>query len=71
MQSEIRGTALPNRKLDKLYQQSPNISRNDLEMALTEVQIIYSFSHRMIDCPKDVGLTVLQFAKAIARIPYK
>lgn len=48
-----------------------NIGRMAFETALTELQLVANVSHRMLDTAEDLGVTVMQFSKSVAEIPYK
>ncbi|XP_014485019.1 PREDICTED: crossover junction endonuclease EME1 [Dinoponera quadriceps] len=49
----------------------PIISRQQLEMCLTEVQIVDKCSSRLIENAQDLGLMIYQYTKSISEIPYK
>lgn len=49
----------------------PIISRQQLEMCLTEVQIIVKCSSRLIENSQDLALMICQYTKSISEIPYK
>lgn len=58
-------------KNDKLFGASPKISRKDLELCLTEVQILNNCSSRIVQSAEELALVIHQYSKAIAEIPYK
>nr|XP_012153371.1 PREDICTED: uncharacterized protein LOC100881519 isoform X2 [Megachile rotundata] len=47
------------------------ISRQELEMCLNEIQIVAKCNSRLINTSQDLALMVYQCTKAIAEIPYK
>ncbi|XP_012522155.1 crossover junction endonuclease EME1 [Monomorium pharaonis] len=49
----------------------PTISRQQLEMCLTEIQIIAKCSCKLIENIQDLAMTVCQYTKSISEIPYK
>lgn len=49
----------------------PIISRQQLEMCLTEIQIVAKCSSRLIENVQDLALMVYQYTKSISEIPYK
>lgn len=49
----------------------PTISRQQLEMCLTEIQIVAKCSSRLIENIQDLILMVCQYTKSISEIPYK
>lgn len=60
-----------NNKSNQHFETFPIISRQQLEMCLTEVQIIAKCSSRLIENAQDLGLLVYQYTKSISEIPYK
>lgn len=48
-----------------------NAGRFAFETALTELQLVYNISHRLLDTAEDVAQVFLQFSKSIAEKPYK
>lgn len=56
-----------NRRFDTL----PIISRQQLEMCLTEIQVVAKCSSRLIENAQDLALMVYQYTKSISEIPYK
>lgn len=56
-----------NQRFDTL----PTISRQQLEICLTEIQIAAKCSSRLIENAQDLALTVCQYTKSISEIPYK
>jgi len=56
-----------NQRFDTL----PIISRRQLEMCLTEIQIVAKCSSRLIENTQDLALMVHQYTKSISEIPYK
>lgn len=61
----------PKKKYAKTYASVPKISKRQLEMALTEVQIFHSICYKFIDDKDELGQMVFHFTKAIAQVPYK
>ncbi|KAK9871347.1 hypothetical protein WA026_011613 [Henosepilachna vigintioctopunctata] len=55
----------------KLFENVPTVSRRTVEYALTEIQLLYSISHRMLETKKELALFVFQLTKSIAQLPYK
>ncbi|XP_046813798.1 crossover junction endonuclease EME1 [Vespa crabro] len=55
----------------KVYRESPEISKQQLEMCLAEIQIINKCNNRLIENASDLALMIYQYTKAIAEIPYK
>nr|XP_012222936.1 PREDICTED: crossover junction endonuclease EME1 isoform X2 [Linepithema humile] len=55
----------------KRFEAFPIISRQRLEMCLTEVQIVAKCSSRLIENAQDLASTVYQYTKSISEIPYK
>ncbi|XP_012222934.2 crossover junction endonuclease EME1 isoform X1 [Linepithema humile] len=55
----------------KRFEAFPIISRQQLEMCLTEVQIVAKCSSRLIESAQDLASTVYQYTKSISEIPYK
>ncbi|KAK2584392.1 hypothetical protein KPH14_006776 [Odynerus spinipes] len=53
------------------YKESPEISKQQLDACLVEIQIIAKCNTRLIENPSDLALMVYQYTKAIAEIPYK
>jgi len=53
------------------FETFPIISRQQLEMCLTEVQIVAKCSSRLIEDAQNLALMVYQYTKSIAEIPYK
>lgn len=60
-----------NSKSNQHFETFPIISRQQLEMCLTEVQIVAKCSGRLIENAQDLGLMVYQYTKSISEIPYK
>jgi len=58
-------------KGNQSFETFPIISRQQLEMCLTEVQIMAECSSRLIEDAQDLALMVYQYTKSIAEIPYK
>lgn len=48
-----------------------NAGRFAIETALTELQLVYNISHRLLDTAEDVAQVFLQFSKSIAEKLYK
>lgn len=48
-----------------------NVGRFAIETALTELQLLHSISHRLLDTAEDVAQVFLQFTKSIAEKPLK
>lgn len=69
----------PNKKLsliifglkDYCRNNRENAGRFNFETALTELQLMYNISHRLLDTTEDVAQVFLQFSKSIAEKPYK
>ncbi|KAF7412411.1 hypothetical protein HZH66_001307 [Vespula vulgaris] len=55
----------------KIYKESPEISKQQLEVCLAEIQIINKCNSRLIENAADLALMIYQYTKAIAEIPYK
>nr|XP_031842540.1 crossover junction endonuclease EME1 [Nomia melanderi] len=53
------------------FKNYPEISRQQLELCLNEVQITTKCSSRLVNSSKDLALMIYQCTKAIAEIPYK
>lgn len=68
--SESKGSK-SNRKDNQHFETFPIISRQQLEMCLTEVQIVAKCSSRLIENAQDLALMVYQYTKSISEIPYK
>lgn len=49
----------------------PVISRQQLEMCLTETQIVAKCNSRLIENGQDLALMIYQYTKSISEIPYK
>lgn len=60
-----------NSKGNQHFETFPIISRQQLEICLTEVQIVAKCSSRLIENAQDLGLMVYQYTKSISEIPYK
>jgi crossover junction endonuclease EME1 len=60
-----------NNKGNQQFDTFPIISKQQLEMCLTEIQIIAKCSNRLIENPQDLGLMIYQYTKSISEIPYK
>ncbi|XP_072759228.1 crossover junction endonuclease EME1 isoform X1 [Anoplolepis gracilipes] len=60
-----------NGKSNEHFQTFPIISRQQLEMCLSEVQLVAKCSSRLIENAQDLGLMVYQYTKSISEIPYK
>ncbi|XP_029161101.1 crossover junction endonuclease EME1-like isoform X2 [Nylanderia fulva] len=60
-----------NNKGNQHFETFPIISRQQLEMCMTEVQIVAKCSSRLIENAQDLGLMVYQYTKSISEIPYK
>ncbi|KYN05258.1 PREDICTED: crossover junction endonuclease EME1 [Cyphomyrmex costatus] len=56
-----------NQRFDTL----PIVSREQLEMCLTEIQLVIKCSSRLIDNLQDLALVICQYTKSISEIPYK
>lgn len=48
-----------------------NVGRHSFETALAELQVLLNINSRLIETSADLNITVLQFTKSIADIPYK
>lgn len=53
------------------FKNFPEISKQNLEMCLNEIQIIAKCNSRLINTSQDLALMVYQCTKAISEIPYK
>ena len=74
VRNEILGNEKPKKgfsKNDKLYGVLPKISRKDLELCLTEIQILNNCSNRIVKSAEELALVVYQYTKAISEIPFK
>ncbi|KAL0118090.1 hypothetical protein PUN28_009040 [Cardiocondyla obscurior] len=60
-----------NSKDTQRFDALPNVSRQQLEMCLAEIQIIHKCTSRLIETSKDLALLVYQYTKSISEIPYK
>jgi len=60
-----------NNKGNQQFDGFPIISKQQLEMCLTEIQIIAKCSNRLIENAQDLGLMIYQYTKSISEIPYK
>lgn len=60
-----------NNKGNQHFETFPIISRQQLEMCMTEVQIVAKCTSRLIENTQDLGLMVYQYTKSISEIPYK
>lgn len=60
-----------NSKGNQRFDTFPIISRQQLEMCLTEIQIVAKCSSRLIENVQDLALMVYQYTKSISEIPYK
>lgn len=49
----------------------PEVPTQMIEYRLTELQLLYSCSHRLIDTLSDLGQLVAQFTKAVAESQFK
>lgn len=58
-------------KGNQQFETFPIISREQLEMGLTEVQIVAKCSSRLIENAQDLALMIYQYTKSISEIPYK
>lgn len=58
-------------KNNQQFETLPTISRQQLEMCLTEAQIVARCSSRLIEDAQDLALMVYQYTKSISEIPYK
>lgn len=61
----------PKRKKDNLLDNTPVLSRIDVEMALGELQLLLGVQYKFIEYGADLGLLIAQLTKAIAELPYK
>lgn len=48
-----------------------NVGRFAFEMALTELQLVFNISHRLLDTADDVAQVFMQFSKSIGEKLYK
>ncbi|KAF2880712.1 hypothetical protein ILUMI_25454 [Ignelater luminosus] len=72
VRSEIsQNTQKNTNKHDKNFKDVPKIGKKQLQFALTELQILCSCCHRLIDGPQDLAMMILQFTKSIAQASYK
>ncbi|XP_023710694.1 crossover junction endonuclease EME1 isoform X3 [Cryptotermes secundus] len=53
------------------FENTPRISRDKFDTALTELQLFADCSHRLVEKPHDLGTFIRQFSKAIAEVPFK
>lgn len=60
-----------NSKTDKLFADTPIVTKRTIDYALTELQMFCNCCYRTLETPQDVALMIGQFSKAIAQIPYK
>ncbi|XP_018361456.1 PREDICTED: crossover junction endonuclease EME1 isoform X2 [Trachymyrmex cornetzi] len=60
-----------NDKGNQQFNTLPIISRQQLEMCLTEIQIVVKCSSRLIENLQDLALMICQYTKSISEIPYK
>jgi len=60
-----------NSKGNQQFDMLPIISRQQLEMCLTEIQIVVKCSSRLIENSQDLALMICQYTKSISEIPYK
>ncbi|XP_046675593.1 crossover junction endonuclease EME1 isoform X1 [Homalodisca vitripennis] len=49
----------------------PYVTKQVIEEELIELQITANCTHRLIECPEDLGSLVVQITKAIAETPFK
>lgn len=56
---------------DSQFKTLPVISRQQLEMCLTEIQLSLNCNSRSIENAQDLALMVYQYTKSISEIPYK
>ncbi|KAJ3665526.1 hypothetical protein Zmor_001018 [Zophobas morio] len=49
----------------------PKVTKETIDYKLTELQLLCSCSHRLIESASDMGLLVTQFTKAVAEVPFK
>lgn len=55
----------------KVYREYPEISKQQVELCLAEIQIIDKCNSRLIENAADLALMIYQYTKAISEIPYK
>lgn len=60
-----------NSKSNQRFETFPIVSRQQLEICLTEVQVVAKCSSRLIESAQDLALMVYQYTKSISEIPYK
>ncbi|EFN82754.1 crossover junction endonuclease EME1 [Harpegnathos saltator] len=58
-------------KGNQRFETFPIISRQQLEMCLTEAQIVMKCSSRLIENVQDLALMIYQYTKSISEVPYK
>ncbi|XP_050448865.1 crossover junction endonuclease EME1 isoform X1 [Cataglyphis hispanica] len=68
--SKSKGSRL-NSKNNEHFKTFPIISRQQLEMCLTEIQLVVKCNSRLIENAQDLSLMVYQYTKSISEIPYK
>lgn len=49
----------------------PWVSRADIEISLTELQLLCNMQSRCVENNQDLALFIIQFTKSIAELPYK
>ncbi len=57
--------------LKEFCRRNKNVGRLQFETTLTELQVLLNVNNRLIETSADLNITVLQFSKSIADIPYK
>ncbi|XP_044762132.1 crossover junction endonuclease EME1 [Coccinella septempunctata] len=68
---DITNTAPKSYKDDRIYGKAPTVSRRTVEYILTEVQLMFSISHKMVETEQEIASFIFQITKSIAQAPYK
>lgn len=59
------------RRGSKAFDGLPIISKKELELCLTEIQLRVNCNSQLIETPQSLGLLISQYTKAIAEAPFK
>jgi hypothetical protein len=53
------------------FKNTPRISQDKWDTALTELHLFADCSHRLVETPHALGTFIRQFSKAVAEVPFK
>ena len=56
---------------DSRLKDSPKISKNDLEMCLTNIQLSAKCNSSLVETPEEASMLIYRYTKSIAEIPFK